>query len=58
MIHMLEAIPLLAKKVYANGDFVYKCNVEGDFSWFHGCEEIYHKDKKFYQGLFHGGEIK
>lgn len=43
---------------YRKGDFTYQCNVEGDFSWFYGREEMFHNDVRYYECLFHGGEIK
>lgn len=50
--------PFRGPKEYTKGDFTYKCNVEGNFSWFYGDEEIFYKDVKYYECLFHGGEIK
>ena len=38
-----------------DGEYIYKCNVNGDFSWFQGYEEIYWKDTKVYECYFHGG---
>lgn len=51
-------MPYRGPNVYQNGDYKYHCIVEGEFEWFKGYEEIYFKDKKIYECLFHGGKIK
>ena len=43
---------------YDNGDFSYKCIVNGDFYWFSGTEAIFYKNNKVYELLFHGGDVK
>lgn len=43
---------------YANGDYTYKCTVEGTFNWFSGREEIFYKNNKVYELVFHGGDVK
>jgi len=43
---------------YNNGDFSYRCAVNGDFHWFSGVEEIYCKGEKVYELVFHGGDVK
>ena len=43
---------------YDNGDFSYKCTVNGDFHWFSGIEEIFYKNNKVYELVFHGGDVK
>ncbi|MCL2426479.1 MAG: DUF5680 domain-containing protein [Oscillospiraceae bacterium] len=43
---------------YERGDYLYKCNVKGDFHWFNGFEEIHYKSKKVYECTFHGGDIE
>ena len=42
---------------YENGDFAYKCTVNGDFHWFSGIEEIFYKGNKVYELVFHGGDV-
>lgn len=44
--------------VYENGDYKYHCIVNGSFEWFNGYEEIFYKDKKVFECMFHGGLIK
>jgi hypothetical protein len=43
---------------YRNGEYLYKCSVQGDFNWYHGFEEIYNGSKKIYECMFHGGDVK
>ena len=42
---------------YTNGDYTYKCKVDGNFHWFSGYEEILLQGEKIYELFFHGGEI-
>ena len=42
---------------HENGNYLYKCSVEGDFNWFTGYEEIYCNDVKIYECYFHGCSI-
>jgi len=42
---------------YADGGFVYQCNVTGDPDWFKGEEVIFHEGKPVYRLDFHGGEV-
>lgn len=53
-----KEMPYRGPSVYQNGDYKYHCVVEGKFEWFKGYEEIFFKDKKIYECLFHGGKIK
>ncbi|MNO60473.1 transcriptional repressor DicA [compost metagenome] len=50
--------PYRGPLIYHNGDFSYHCIVNGMFEWFHGYEEIFCKDNKVYECMFHGGNIK
>lgn len=34
-------MPYRGPEYYQSGQYTYKCNVAGDFTWFQGCEEIY-----------------
>lgn len=49
--------PYRGPSLYRNGDYTYHCNVVGEFTWFHGREEIYYRDIKVYECLFHGGKV-
>lgn len=48
-------MPYRGPEYYQSGEYLYKCKVSGDLSWFQGYEEIYHKNKKVYECYFHGG---
>jgi len=43
---------------YTEGDYTYRCRVNGDFGWFHGSETISLRGKCIYECLFHGGSIR
>ena len=43
---------------YTDGDYSYKCSIDGDFQWFSGVEEIFYKNTKVYELVFHGGDVK
>lgn len=51
-------MPYRGPEYYQSGEYLYKCNVVGDFTWFQGCEEIYCNNEKVYECYFHGGLIK
>lgn len=48
-------MPYRGPECYEDGEYTYKCSVNGDFSWFQGYEEIFFHDKKVYECYFHGG---
>lgn len=50
-------MPYRGPSEFMNGDYVYRCKVEGEFHWFQGHEEIYYKDKLTYECYFHGGSV-
>lgn len=50
--------PFRGPQVYYNGDYKYHCVVNGEFEWFSGYEEIFFKDAKVYECVFHGGLVK
>lgn len=51
-------MPYRGPEYYQSGEYVYKCNVAGEFSWFQGNEEIYCNNQKVYECYFHGGVMK
>jgi transcriptional regulator with XRE-family HTH domain len=53
-----EEYPFRGPRIYLNGDYSYHCIHNGDFDWFQGYEEIFHKGNKVYECYFHGGSIK
>ena len=48
-------MPYRGPEYFEDGEYTYKCSVNGDFTWFQGYEEIYWQDKKVYECYFHGG---
>ncbi|MCL2752996.1 MAG: DUF5680 domain-containing protein [Defluviitaleaceae bacterium] len=53
-----EEYPFRGPLHYANDDYIYKCNFQGNFHWFSGVEEIFYKGDKVYELAFHGGDVK
>ena len=52
-----KKMPYRGPEYYQSGEYLYKCKVMGDFSWFQGYEEIYCNEIKVYECYFHGGLI-
>lgn len=50
--------PFRGPAVHQNGDFLYHCAVQGDFSWFLGDEAIYLRGHRIYECRFHGGTVR
>ena len=53
-----QRMPYRGPDYYQSGEYTYKCNVAGDFTWFQGYEEIYCDNEKVYECYFHGGIMK
>lgn len=53
-----KKMPYRGPEYYQSGEYIYKCNVVGDFHWFQGYEEIYCNNEKVYECYFHGGITK
>ena len=51
-------MPYRGPKFYQSGQYLYRCSVVGDFTWFQGFEEIYCGEEKQYECYFHGGLMK
>lgn len=52
-----EESPFRGPALYKNGDYVYNCSVDGDFTWFQGNEKIFYNSTLVYECCFHGGII-
>ena len=50
-----KRMPYRGPEIYQSGEYTYRCNVTGDFTWFQGYEEIYWNDILVYECVFHGG---
>ncbi len=51
-------MPYRGPEYYQAGEYTYRCKVTGDFGWFQGFEEIYWREAKVYECVFHGGTLK
>lgn len=50
--------PFRGPTLYQNGNYIYHNEVQGDFDWFQGKEEIFYGDYKVYECYFHGGIVR
>lgn len=55
--HVSVSMPFRGPEFYQKGDYMYQCQVQGDFECFTGRETIYCKQQKVYFCTFHGGII-
>lgn len=55
--HVPVSMPFRGPEFYQRGDYIYQCQVQGDFDSFTGEERIYCKQEKMYICSFHGGMI-
>ena len=53
--HADKKMPYRGTEHYEDGEYIYKCSVNGNFEWFQGYEEIFWREKKVYECYFHGG---
>ena len=53
--HADKKMPYRGPEHYEDGEYIYKCSVNGNFEWFQGYEEIFWRGKKVYECYFHGG---
>lgn len=51
-------MPYRGPAYYAEGDWEYRCECEGDPDWFAGRESITLKGREVYRCQFHGGRIR
>lgn len=51
-------MPYRGPEYYQSGEYIYKCKVSGDFTWYQGYEEIYCNHDKVYECYFHGGIMR
>lgn len=55
--HVTTSMPFRGPELYLKGDFVYHCQIHGDFECFTGEEQIYCRQEKVYMCNFHGGVL-
>lgn len=58
LLHVPEEKPFRGPLLYQSGDYIYHCEVSGNFDWFNGREDIFCRNRKVYECLFHGGKVK
>lgn len=58
MVGKDDIIPVRGPKEFANGDYKYTFNVQGDLNYFNGIETIYRNDEKIYELRCSGGLVK
>ena len=58
LLRVPEDKPFRGPSEYTNGDYSYKCDIDGDYEWFQGYETISYKGAVIYECYFHGGLIK
>lgn len=55
--HVSVSVPFRGPEFYQKGDYMYLCQIQGDFENFSGEEKIYCKQEKVYICTFHGGLV-
>ena len=50
--------PFRGPRESTEGDYTYKCEVNGEFEWFQGYETIEYRGEVIYDCYFHGSAIK
>ena len=58
LLRVPEEKPFRGPDEYTDGDYTYKCDINGGFEWFQGYETISYKGALIYECYFHGGLIK
>lgn len=49
--------PYRGPKEFKNGQYLYRCNIDGNPDWFYGYEEILYSGEIVYSCAFHGGIV-
>jgi hypothetical protein len=50
--------PFRGPKEYSDGDYTYTCEINGEFNYFTGKEDILYREQKIYECYFNGGEVE
>ena len=58
LLRVPEDKPFRGPSEYTDGDYSYKCDINGKYDWFQGYETISYKGALIYECIFHGGLIK
>lgn len=52
-----KELPYRGPRLYRNGRYTYHNDVEGDFDWFMGREEIFCDERRVFECIYHGGRL-
>lgn len=55
--HVSENMPFRGPELYQKGDYIYQCQIQGDFEDFIGEEKIFCRQEKTYVCHFQGGSL-
>lgn len=55
LLNIVENQLLRGPELYKRGEYTYISNATGDMSLFNGIEQIYYRNKKIYECMYHGG---
>ena len=58
LLRVPEDKPFRGPKEYVDGDYKYRCGIDGTFEWFQGREIITYKGNVIYECVFHGGLVE
>ena len=58
LLHVPEDMPFRGPALYTEGEYAYRCQVDGSFGWFQGKETIEFREQLIYECIFHGGLIE
>ena len=58
LLRVPEEEPYRGPRLYREGDYTYRCAVDGGFDWFQGKETIDYRGEQIYECFFHGGLIR
>ncbi len=58
LLHVPEEQPFRGPALYTEGDYAYRCQIDGSFGWFQGRETIEFREQLIYECFFHGSLIE
>ena len=58
LLRVPETEPYRGPREYTDGEYTYRCSVQGSFEWFQGKETIDRQGEQIYECYFHGGLIR
>lgn len=58
LLRVPREAPYRGPEIYREGEYLYRCKVQGNFEWFQGYEEIFFAQNRIYECFFHGGKVR